>query len=838
MADSIEELNEQLKQLQSQSRQLKLKAEITLLQQQIMNMEMTMPNTSTPATPAHATSGVRHGSLQLDPPVVTPIRPRHLRWQDSGLAVGDTELKKVTDTVNRRRLLLEDEVEGDLNPDSRPDRYVTKRRSKSPARTTMIKPATFDGTGSWLDYKAHFETCSEINCWSYKEKGLYLAVALRGQAQGVYGNLATKTKDYDSLVKALEERFAPPNQTELYRVQLRERKQRASESLSELGQEIRRLTNLAYASAPNDVRETLAKEQFIDALVSTDMRIRVQQARPRDLNDAIRHAVELEAFIRAEKRKLESEGVLNSAIETEAHRGADSNATSMHKLSQTVERLEQQMQSLLDGSTNRQSDNRRDNRRSCFECGSKSHFRRNCPKLRKSPKDNTKSGQDTKDAQQVNLSTRQDAGLLLQASFKGLALRCLVDTGATLSLMSQRVWNNHSSDKLDPYDGTVMSASGTPLDVQGKANIRLEIHGMKCDVHVVVADIENDMVVGLDFMQQNNCKIDVASETMTVQGKECRLANKGNIGCFLSLFSGPKRMPNTKTTVRKPEMVCPSCRSTVASQKFKYHVLMCVGEEYGCDVCMRTFKKKAYLQQHNKRAHEGADKTKLEDRGRTSPTATFTSPASTSAKSDVFADVSSESESEASGDDWDKEPDVELDYDTKMPDEDKQEQTAKIEPKTSQNSDDNRNVNIMSIPKEIDEGQRENSADGAEEKAVESSSIDLGRIIRKRTSPAPLAAPAKKREIEVKAKEKKVPVREGHKMEVKCRVDVNRKGQTTRNLLISKNEENVITYSGTGAGTLRLGLDEFMDNSVRLSPGDIKLEIVGGELNMSISYKE
>jgi hypothetical protein len=44
-------------------------------------------------------------------------------------------------------------------------------------------------------------------------------VALRGQAQGILGDLPIdKQQDYKSLVKALEERFAPPNQTELYRV--------------------------------------------------------------------------------------------------------------------------------------------------------------------------------------------------------------------------------------------------------------------------------------------------------------------------------------------------------------------------------------------------------------------------------------------------------------------------------------------------------------------------------------------------------------------------------------------------------------------------------------------
>jgi hypothetical protein len=59
-------------------------------------------------------------------------------------------------------------------------------------------------------------------------------------------------------------------------LQLRERRQKAAESLPELGQDVRRLTNLAYPMAPNDVREILAKEQFIDGLASADMRLRAK----------------------------------------------------------------------------------------------------------------------------------------------------------------------------------------------------------------------------------------------------------------------------------------------------------------------------------------------------------------------------------------------------------------------------------------------------------------------------------------------------------------------------------------------------------------------------------
>ena len=51
--------------------------------------------------------------------------------------------------------------------------------------------------------------------------------------------------------------------------------------------------HLAYPTAPIDVEETLAKEQFIDALVDADLRLRIKQARPQTLNDAIRLDVEL-----------------------------------------------------------------------------------------------------------------------------------------------------------------------------------------------------------------------------------------------------------------------------------------------------------------------------------------------------------------------------------------------------------------------------------------------------------------------------------------------------------------------------------------------------------------
>ncbi|KAH3807524.1 hypothetical protein DPMN_135868 [Dreissena polymorpha] len=56
-------------------------------------------------------------------------------------------------------------------------------------------------------------------------------------------------------------------------------------------------------------------EQFINALHSTELRIRTKQARPISLNDAVRRAVEMDEFYRVEKKT-----VSNSSERTQLRR--------------------------------------------------------------------------------------------------------------------------------------------------------------------------------------------------------------------------------------------------------------------------------------------------------------------------------------------------------------------------------------------------------------------------------------------------------------------------------------------------------------------------------------
>ena len=245
----------------------------------------------------------------------------------------------------------------------------------------LMKPATYDGKSSWLDYKSHFEACATLGHWSEEDKAMYLAVSLRGQAQSVLGDLAGGVpKKYKELITALNERFSPPNQMELHRAQLRERKQRATNSLQELGQSIRRLTNLAYPTAPYDVRETLSKEYFIDALIDSDIRLRIKQSRPATLNDAIRQAVELEAFVKVEEKNKELKGYIRPVDVTEPEQSKTDKE--LQKLLSRLEELQKEMKELKSqkqGQSAQQTGVYRDHQRVvCPVCGRLGHYGKDC----------------------------------------------------------------------------------------------------------------------------------------------------------------------------------------------------------------------------------------------------------------------------------------------------------------------------------------------------------------------------------------------------------------------------------------------------------------------------
>ncbi|CAG2225914.1 unnamed protein product [Mytilus edulis] len=294
---------------------------------------------------------------------------------------------------------------------------------------------------------------------------------LRGQAQGVLGNIPTdKRQDFKELVRSLEERFSPANQTELYRTQLRKRRQKAFESLPDLGQAITRLTNLAYPTAPNEVRETLAKEQFIDGLMSVDMRLRIKQARPADFNDAIRHAVELEAFNKAEIKQDNGKGYSRAITRDGTNSDASDKIVELLKNMQTALSDLQQEKDCPESSVKRGHSNSQ-----------------NVPEFSRE-KQNGVIG--------VN-KLANEAGMFIEAKVHGCKAKMLIDTGATVSLISKKLFDSMGSHVMSPMDREILTTNGSPLILFRKTIIDIEINGIRLhrnnDVKIIELRRDHDV---------------------------------------------------------------------------------------------------------------------------------------------------------------------------------------------------------------------------------------------------------------------------------------------------------------------------------------------------------
>ena len=260
----------------------------------------------------------------------------------------------------------------------------------------VVKTPPYDGTSSWQDYLIQFEMIADLNGWDDNNRALFLAAGLRGNAQEVLGDLdAARRRHYPSLLAKLSQRFGPQNQTEMFRSLLRNRTRKNEETLPELAHSIRRLVKQSYPTGDFDLLECLAKDHFIDALTDADSRWRIQQTRPRKLDDAVRVAVELEAFQQAEKQRgLYRKPAIRTVQFQTTSADKDEHNAQLNDLPKTLSDIQAKLNDITrqmqPSMTTSAQPRPRDNPQystprqpgACFECNEMGHFKNQCPKLR------------------------------------------------------------------------------------------------------------------------------------------------------------------------------------------------------------------------------------------------------------------------------------------------------------------------------------------------------------------------------------------------------------------------------------------------------------------------
>lgn len=165
-----------------------------------------------------------------------------------------------------------------------------------------LKPGYFNGKTSWEEYQTQFEIIAELNGWSDTEKASVLAGILRESAMSVLQSLSKEDRrQYDKLTAALKLRYGDVHRSELLYGQLHGRIQKHKEDLSAFAYDIQNLARRAFANSPADTQEYIAARQFVEGLIDPEIQKVVRLASPRNLQEALVKALEIEAALKATK---------------------------------------------------------------------------------------------------------------------------------------------------------------------------------------------------------------------------------------------------------------------------------------------------------------------------------------------------------------------------------------------------------------------------------------------------------------------------------------------------------------------------------------------------------
>ena len=128
-------------------------------------------------------------------------------------------------------------------------------------------------------------------------------------------------------------------------------------------------------------------------------------------------------------------------------------------------------------------------------------------------------------------------GIYVDCCICCIEVPCLVDTGSSRTLISQTAYNRISEEdrkNLTEFNTSRVSlvlADGTPLLCLTGKILPIKIGEVTVKHPVLVADISEPVILGLDFMREHECQIDIPMKEFIISTERvpCSCSPEGSL---------------------------------------------------------------------------------------------------------------------------------------------------------------------------------------------------------------------------------------------------------------------------------------------------------------------
>nr|CAD7260240.1 unnamed protein product [Timema shepardi] len=346
---------------------------------------------------------------------------------------------------------------------------------------------------------------------------------------------------------------------------LKKRVQRPNEPLAELAADVERLSQLALEGCPADTRDVIAVGAFLDAISDSEVQQTVRVAGLRTMREALARALEVESAkvaARATRRVVRNarleEGDVSAGVSLDQQHFLDE-LKSIVKEVQLISKVQNAPRSPKSNKTTQLE---------CWNCNKVGHLRSQCREKRISEQTSLKErrpADSTQNAPTVIFNVRslgsEDDALLVEGILDGKACRMVVDTGANVTLVrpdfTELVHRKHRTGNT--LQGCVIrTVTGDSAPVLAKAQMKFKLGSLQVEHPVYVANIEDECILGLDFLRKFGCCIDLGSGVIRTPEVEVEIVSRR---CVTSPDDFPVICKRTTILPANSEVLIPAkCR--------------------------------------------------------------------------------------------------------------------------------------------------------------------------------------------------------------------------------------------------------------------------------------
>ncbi|UYV73470.1 K02A2.6-like [Cordylochernes scorpioides] len=387
-----------------------------------------------------------------------------------------------------------------------------------------ITPPTFDGQSSFGNYMRQFEAVSLNNGWGEAERAINLIVALRGPALDLLQTIPEQDqRSYVSLVSALELRFGDQHSRHVFQSQLKLRRQKMGESLQEFEADLKRLCLMAYPSAPIDFIDQWVAQTFIEGIRNVEVQKTLRLTSFNTSREALIRALEIDAAF-----KISDSGpprVRKSELTEEDGVVGGSRDSGIEEIIKKLDKLEEAVK------------HRRRPVGPCFRCGKMGHLKSQCTsrivhrtaagKLKSaSAKGRPLAGVDAvPKIVSIQRMRRAWDTLMIEIIVNSKKIKATVDTGAMVSLIRKDALRTAPR----PLHRKMMlrTVTGDTAPIEGELDVDIRLGGTRFDHRVLVADIEDEFILGMDIIREHGFTFDPTQGILRLGDESFVLSTEG-----------------------------------------------------------------------------------------------------------------------------------------------------------------------------------------------------------------------------------------------------------------------------------------------------------------------